>query len=160
MAVRRQSNDDRVDIGDRLAAIASYRNRAGKLDGARRGQRLSLGQFTRANTRWRPKDRVMTRFREESRHANRYIQLEKRPEVVDEIYRRGLDADLPDFEQALFNFGADLTAHPDNVGVYQFYHLREIGLDDLEILDLIHSIAIFGWANRLMHTLGEPHLKA
>ncbi|AGA11421.1 alkylhydroperoxidase [Sinorhizobium meliloti] len=92
-------------------------------------------------------------------HANRYIQLEKRPEVVDEIYRRGLDADLPGFEQALFNFGVDLTAHPDNVGVYQFYHLREIGLDDLEILDLIHSIAIFGWANRLMHTLGEPHLK-
>ncbi|AIM03779.1 peroxidase-related enzyme (plasmid) [Sinorhizobium meliloti WSM1022] len=92
-------------------------------------------------------------------HANRYIQLEKRPEVVDEIYRRGLDADLPNFEQALFNFGVDLTAHPDNVGVYQFYHLREIGLDDLEILDLIHSIAIFGWANRLMHTLGEPHLK-
>ncbi|MDE3832461.1 peroxidase-related enzyme [Sinorhizobium meliloti] len=92
-------------------------------------------------------------------HANRYIQLEKRPEVVDEIYRRGLDADLPDFEQALFNFGVDLTAHPDNVGVYQFYHLREIGLDDLELLDLIHSIAIFGWANRLMHTLGEPHLK-
>ncbi|WP_324764268.1 peroxidase-related enzyme (plasmid) [Sinorhizobium meliloti] len=92
-------------------------------------------------------------------HANRYIQLEKRPEVVDEIYRSGLDADLPDFEQALFNFGVDLTAHPDNVGVYQFYHLREIGLDDLEILDLIHSIAIFGWANRLMHTLGEPHLK-
>jgi uncharacterized peroxidase-related enzyme len=92
-------------------------------------------------------------------HANRYIQLEKRPEVVDEIYRSGLDADLPDFEQALFNFGVDLTAHPDNIGVYQFYHLREIGLDDLEILDLIHSIAIFGWANRLMHTLGEPHLK-
>ncbi|MGN7754164.1 peroxidase-related enzyme [Sinorhizobium sp. 22678] len=92
-------------------------------------------------------------------HANRYIQLEKRPEVVDEIYRSGLDADLPDFEQALFNFGVDLTAHPDNVGVYQFYHLREIGLDELEILDLIHSIAIFGWANRLMHTLGEPHLK-
>ena len=87
-------------------------------------------------------------------HANRYIQLEKRPEVVDEIYRSGLDADLPDFEQALFNFGVDLTAHPDNVGVYQFYHLREIGLDDLEILDLIHSIAIFGWANRMMHTLG------
>ncbi len=92
-------------------------------------------------------------------HANRYIQLEKRPEVVEEIYRNGLDADLPDFEQALFNFGVDMTAHPDNVGVYQFYHLREVGLDDLQILDLIHSIAIFGWANRLMHTLGEPHRK-
>jgi uncharacterized peroxidase-related enzyme len=92
-------------------------------------------------------------------HANRYIQLEKRPEVVEEIYKNGLDADLPDFEQALFNFGVDMTAHPDNVGVYQFYHLREVGLDELEILDLIHSIAIFGWANRLMHTLGEPHRK-
>lgn len=90
-------------------------------------------------------------------HAARYIQLEKRPEVVEEIYRNGLDADLPEFEQALFNFGVDLTAHPDNVGAYQFYHLREIGLDDLQILDLIHSVAIFGWANRLMHTLGEPH---
>lgn len=93
-------------------------------------------------------------------HANRYIQLEKRPEVIDEIYNSGLEADLPEFEQALFNFGVDLTAHPNEVGVYQFYHLREIGLDDLEILDLIHSVAIFGWANRLMHTLGEPHRKA
>lgn len=92
-------------------------------------------------------------------HANRFIQMEKRPEVVEEIYRNGLDADLPDNDQALFNFGVDLTAHPDNVGVYQFYHLRETGLSDLEILDLIHSVAIFGWANRLMHTLGEPHLK-
>lgn len=89
-------------------------------------------------------------------HANRYIQLEKRPDVVGEIYEKGLAADLPEFEQALFNFGVDMTAHPDNVGVYQFYHLREQGLGDLEILDLIHSIAIFGWANRLMHTLGEP----
>ncbi|QCI99352.1 peroxidase-related enzyme [Agrobacterium larrymoorei] len=93
-------------------------------------------------------------------HANRYIQLEKRPEVIDEIYNNGLEADLPEFEQALFNFGVDLTAHPNEVGVYQFYHLREIGLDDLQILDLIHSVAIFGWANRLMHTLGEPHRKA
>ncbi len=90
-------------------------------------------------------------------HAARYIQLEKQPEVVDEIYKSGLEADLPEFEQALFNFGVDLTAHPDNVGTYQFYHLREIGLDDLQILDLIHAIAVFGWANRLMHTLGEPH---
>ncbi|OHV85006.1 peroxidase-related enzyme [Rhizobium sp. LCM 4573] len=93
-------------------------------------------------------------------HANRFIQLEKRPEVVDEIYKNGFDADLEAYDQALFNFGVDLTAHPDDVGVYQFYHLREVGLSDLEILDLIHSIAIFGWANRLMHTLGEPLRKS
>jgi alkylhydroperoxidase family enzyme len=34
--------------------------------------------------------------------------------------------------------------------------LREAGLSDDEILDLIHSIAIFAWANRLMLNLGEP----
>jgi alkylhydroperoxidase family enzyme len=27
-------------------------------------------------------------------------------------------------------------------------------MDSAEIIDLIHSIAIFGWANRLMHPLG------
>ena len=34
--------------------------------------------------------------------------------------------------------------------------LREVGLSEVEILDLILSASIFGWANRLMHTLGEP----
>jgi uncharacterized peroxidase-related enzyme len=34
--------------------------------------------------------------------------------------------------------------------------LREAGLSEAEILDLILSAALFGWANRLMHTLGEP----
>jgi alkylhydroperoxidase family enzyme len=34
--------------------------------------------------------------------------------------------------------------------------LRDKGLTPLETLDLILSTAIFGWANRLMHTLGEP----
>jgi uncharacterized peroxidase-related enzyme len=93
-------------------------------------------------------------------HAARYIQLEKKPEVVEEIYARETAADLPPREQAMFNFAVDLTADPGNVGPYQLNHLREVGLTDLEILDLIHSVAIFGWANRLMHTLGEPHRKA
>ena len=34
--------------------------------------------------------------------------------------------------------------------------LREAGLDDEEILDLILSTSLFGWANRLMHVLGDP----
>jgi alkylhydroperoxidase family enzyme len=25
-----------------------------------------------------------------------------------------------------------------------------------QILDVLHAAAIFGWANRLMHNLGEP----
>ena len=34
--------------------------------------------------------------------------------------------------------------------------LRDVGLTDAEILDLMHSVAIFAWANRLMLNLGEP----
>jgi alkylhydroperoxidase family enzyme len=34
--------------------------------------------------------------------------------------------------------------------------LVDVGLSAEEILDLILSSALFGWANRLMHTLGEP----
>lgn len=33
--------------------------------------------------------------------------------------------------------------------------LRGVGLDDVEIIDLLHAVAIFAWANRLMQNLGE-----
>ncbi|MFS2151958.1 hypothetical protein [Rhizobium sp. Rhizsp42] len=33
---------------------------------------------------------------------------------------------------------------------------KAVGLAEVEILDLIMSTSIFGRANRLMHTLGEP----
>lgn len=36
--------------------------------------------------------------------------------------------------------------------------LKDVGLNDGEILDLLHSDAIFAWANRLMLNLGEPVL--
>ena len=34
--------------------------------------------------------------------------------------------------------------------------LRDAGLDEDEILDLILSASLFGWATRLMHVLGDP----
>jgi len=34
--------------------------------------------------------------------------------------------------------------------------LEAVGLSEAEILDLVHSVAIFAWANRLMLNLGEP----
>ena len=34
--------------------------------------------------------------------------------------------------------------------------LQAHGLGDEDIIDLLHACAIFGWANRLMHNLGEP----
>jgi alkylhydroperoxidase family enzyme len=29
-------------------------------------------------------------------------------------------------------------------------------MGDEEVVDLLHAVAIFGWANRLMLNLGEP----
>jgi alkylhydroperoxidase family enzyme len=29
-------------------------------------------------------------------------------------------------------------------------------MSEEEIIDLLHAVAIFGWANRLMQNLGEP----
>ncbi len=90
-------------------------------------------------------------------HANRYLTLAKKPDVVKAIYRDGVGAQLDRREQAVFDFGVKLTQPPDALSVADLIPLREVGLSDLEILDLIHAVAIFGWANRLMHTLGEPH---
>lgn len=90
-------------------------------------------------------------------HANRYITLAKQPQVVEAVYRDGADAELPPREQAILNFGVKLTQAPDALGPADLAALRAAGLGDLEVLDLIHAVAIFGWANRLMHTLGEPY---
>ncbi|MFM7583231.1 MAG: alkylhydroperoxidase, partial [Caldilinea sp.] len=53
-------------------------------------------------------------------------------------------------------FAARLTHAPDALNGEDLLPLRQNGLSDLEILDLIHAVAMFAWANRLMQTLGEP----
>lgn len=90
-------------------------------------------------------------------HANRYITLSKRPDVVEAIYSDGAGAELSARDQAIFDYGVKLTREPSSIDAEDLAALREAGLTDLEILDLSHSVAIFGWANRLMHSLGEPH---
>ena len=57
---------------------------------------------------------------------------------------------------AIFEFAVKLSRTPSEAGKSDVAALRKIGLSDLEIVDLVLSAAIFGWANRLMNTLGEP----
>jgi uncharacterized peroxidase-related enzyme len=49
-----------------------------------------------------------------------------------------------------------LTTHPAQFGAAQLQAVRAAGLSNLEVLDLVHAVAIFAWANRLMLNLGEP----
>lgn len=89
-------------------------------------------------------------------HAARHAQLEGSTAVTDEIFARGEAAELPEREQAILDFGLKLSQSPPAAGPEDMARLRAAGLDDAETLDLILSTALFGWANRLMHILGDP----
>jgi uncharacterized peroxidase-related enzyme len=89
-------------------------------------------------------------------HADRHAKLEGSPEVTDRIFLSGPDADLAPRDEAIFNFAIKLSRCPPETDEDDMAALREAGLDDNEILDLILSSALFGWANRLMHVLGDP----
>ncbi|MDX3805336.1 peroxidase-related enzyme [Bosea thiooxidans] len=89
-------------------------------------------------------------------HAARHAQLAKDTAVTDELFIRGEKAALPPREQAIFDFSVKLSQSPSAVTEADAARLREAGLSEAEIVDLILSTALFGWANRLMHVLGDP----
>ena len=89
-------------------------------------------------------------------HAQRFEQLAKRDDAIREVFEDPATAGTTDRERAIVRFSIDLTVAPDSVGAPDIQRLKGVGLTDAEILDLMHSIAIFAWANRLMLNLGEP----
>ncbi|GFM57059.1 peroxidase-related enzyme [Pseudomonas capsici] len=89
-------------------------------------------------------------------HAQRFEQLAKRNEVIAQIFADPQTAGTTEREKAIVRFAIDLTLDPAALGAEHIRPLREQGLDDGQVLDLIHAISIFAWANRLMLNLGEP----
>jgi uncharacterized peroxidase-related enzyme len=88
-------------------------------------------------------------------HAARYITLTKQPSVIAQVFA-GDATGLSPREQAIIGFSARLSDCPPAATAADIAALRDAGLSDPEIFDLVLSVAVFGWANRLMHTLGEP----
>ena len=89
-------------------------------------------------------------------HASRHAQLTKDDSVTDLLFSAGEAAELAPRDQAIFNFARDLARTPSEATPAHLRALREVGLSELEILDLVLSSSLFGWANRLMHVLGDP----
>jgi uncharacterized peroxidase-related enzyme len=89
-------------------------------------------------------------------HARRFVELTKQPEVIRALYDQGLDTELPPRLRAIVDYAAKLTRAPAAMRVADLKPLREVGMNDLEILDLTNAAAMFANANRLMQTLGEP----
>jgi uncharacterized peroxidase-related enzyme len=92
-------------------------------------------------------------------HASRYNQLTKDPAVMERIFADGEGAELEERQAAIFAFATKLSKTPSEAGPEDMQTLRDAGLADDEILDLILSASLFGWANRLMHVLGDPVAK-
>lgn len=89
-------------------------------------------------------------------HASRYNQLSKDPTVMERIFADGEKAELDARQRAILQFSVALSRCPPEATGEQLAALKAAGLSTAEILDLVLSTALFGWANRLMHTLGEP----
>lgn len=89
-------------------------------------------------------------------HAQRFEQLAKRQDVIAQVFADPATAGTNARERAIVAFSIELTLHPHNIADSSLQRLADAGLSDAEILDLIHAIAIFAWANRLMLNLGEP----
>jgi uncharacterized peroxidase-related enzyme len=89
-------------------------------------------------------------------HADRYNQLTKDEKVMDNIFESGEDADIAPRQKALLDFATKLSKCPSEATKADVERLIENGLSMGEVLDLVLSASLFGWANRLMHVLGDP----
>src|SRR5690348_10842362 len=89
-------------------------------------------------------------------HARFASTYSKRSEDVQRLLDNGVEVDLGDRWNTLVAASVALTETPSAFGTEQIADLKQAGLDDLAIADLIQSAAFFNWANRLMLSLGEP----
>ena len=89
-------------------------------------------------------------------HAQRFAQLARRSDTVEQVFDDPANAGTTDRERAIARFAQAVTLRPASLDDADIAPLRALGMGDAEIIDLLHAVAIFGWANRLMQNLGEP----
>jgi uncharacterized peroxidase-related enzyme len=88
-------------------------------------------------------------------HAQRFEQLTKRNDVIAQVFAEPQGAGTTGRERAIVQASILLTQAPESFDADALAPLRAAGLSSLEMLDLVHAVAIFAWANRLMLNLGE-----
>lgn len=89
-------------------------------------------------------------------HAQRFEQLAKRNDTVAQVFDDPRTAGTTARERAVAQFAIRVTEAPQDLGADDIQALKDVGLDEAEILDLLNASSIFAWANRLMMNLGEP----
>ena len=89
-------------------------------------------------------------------HARFAATYSKRTDDVDKLLAEGTGVDLDKRWNAIVAASVALTETPISFGPKHIDALREVGLDDDAIVDVINAASFFNWANRLMLSLGEP----
>ena len=89
-------------------------------------------------------------------HADRYNQLTKDESVINSVFAESENTELDERPKAILKFAAQLSNCPSDATKADTKRLADNGLNMGEILDLVLSASLFGWANRLMHVLGDP----
>ena len=88
-------------------------------------------------------------------HARAYANNSKQRDLIKRFLDEGIDTELPALERAIVDLSTKVTLDPESLSAADLQPLRDLGLDDLGILDIINYAAFFANANRLMLTLGE-----
>jgi len=89
-------------------------------------------------------------------HARFASHFSSRRDDVQRLLDEGVGAKLDPRWDAIVAASVALTATPPAFDASHVRALRDEGLDDQSISDLVHAAAFFNWANRLMLSLGEP----
>jgi alkylhydroperoxidase domain protein len=89
-------------------------------------------------------------------HARFASHFSRRTADLDRLLEGGVGVDLDERWNAIVAAAVALSATPVAFGAEHIARLRAVGMDDLQIADVIHSAAFFNWANRLMLSLGVP----
>jgi alkylhydroperoxidase domain protein len=89
-------------------------------------------------------------------HARFAATYSRRTEDVDKLLAEGTAANLDKRWNAIVSAAVALSETPITFGPQHVAGLREVGLDDDAIVDVINAASFFNWANRLMLSLGEP----
>ncbi|MFJ1914720.1 peroxidase-related enzyme [Streptomyces sp. NPDC088147] len=89
-------------------------------------------------------------------HGRKYALLSRDEATALRVLREGGDALADDARgRALARFAEAQTSTPPRGGPAEVAALRAAGLTEAELTDLVHAVALFGWANRLMLVLGD-----
>lgn len=91
-------------------------------------------------------------------HARFSIEQGADPDQVQRLLDEGVTVRTTPRWDALIDATVALTRTPSEFATNHVATLRELGLAELELLDVIQAGAFFNWANRLMLSLGEPHV--